>query len=181
MSKTKLTRSSKPLINEVRPIGARVLKSAIDSLRPYLFEASVLDLFAGQGRFGITTSEEGISCVTFVEKDRQTTSELRSFVSGRQFPKNVKATILCQDVFTFLENSKETFDVVFADPPFPLWNKDFENRLFTAVIKALKPGSIFLVKHPSRMLPCSQLGELTQMKLSDFGESRLIYFKYEAQ
>lgn len=166
--------------DEVRPIGARALKSAIDTLRPQLYQASVLDLFAGQGRFGVTSSDEGINDVTFVEKNRKTASELKTWVGGKQFPKTVKASVVCQDVFLFLETLTDKFDVVFADPPFPQWNENFEKKLFSSIVKALKPGAIFLVKYPSRMIPSSQLKELRLVKTSSFGESKLVYFEYES-
>jgi len=180
MSKTKLKRTHSPT-NDVRPIGARALKSAIDTLRPRLFEASVLDLFAGQGRFGIAASQEGLSSVTFVEKDRKTASELKSALSVPSFPKGISTKVICQDAAIFLEQTSEKFDIIFADPPFPLWTQAFEKSLFIAVTRALKTGSIFLVKHPSRMLPCSELSELTLTKESEFGESRLLYFSYETE
>lgn len=172
---------TKPQANDVRPIGARALKSAIDTLRPHLFEASVLDLFAGQGRFGMAASQEGISSVLFVEKDRNTATELKSSISAPKFPKGITAKVICQDAAIFLEQTTEKFDVIFADPPFPLWNESFEKSLFTGVTRVLKPNSIFLVKHPSRMLPCSELSGLTLIKESEFGESRLLYFSYETE
>jgi 16S rRNA (guanine966-N2)-methyltransferase len=180
MPKTKLNKT-KPQSQEVRPIGARALKSAIDTLRPRLFEASVLDLFAGQGRFGIAASEEGISSVTFVEKDRKTAAELKLAISAPRFPKEPNAKVVCQDAAIFLEQTQEKFDIVFADPPFPLWSETFEKSLLSAVTRVLKAGSIFLVKHPSRMLPCSEFSRLTLNKESEFGESRLLYFSYETE
>lgn len=165
--------------DSVRPIGARALKSALDTLRPYLFEASVLDLFAGQGRFGITASSEGISSLTFVENNSRTAAELTRFLNSSQFPKTVKTTLLCQDALDFLKSCTDKYDIIFADPPFPVWNKDFENRLFEAVRNVLSQDSIFLVKCPSRMVPSTQLVGLSQFKSSDFGESRLVYYRYE--
>ena len=37
---------------DVRPVSSLALKSGMDTLRPFLGEAHVLDLFAGLGRFG---------------------------------------------------------------------------------------------------------------------------------
>jgi 16S rRNA (guanine(966)-N(2))-methyltransferase RsmD len=165
--------------DEVRPIGARALKSAIDSLRPYLFEAELLDLFAGQGRFGITASAEGISSVTFVEKSRTTASLLSKQIQAPSFPKTVQARVVCQDTLSFLKYTTQKFDIVFYDPPFPIWNSEFQEKLFSAVSKVLKADSIFLVKHPSRVLlfPLTDAWKLT--KQTEFGESELLYFNYE--
>jgi len=179
MRKTRLTNGNSP--DEVRPIGARALKSAIDTLRPYLLEASVLDLFAGQGRFGITASDEGIREVTFVEKSQRTATDLKSFCVSKQFPKGVKPSVLCQDAFHFLRTTSNQFDIVFADPPFPLWIESFESMLFSSVLRVLKPESIFLVKCPSRMVISTELERLKTIKTSNFGESKLVYFEYESK
>jgi len=153
----------------MRPIGARALKSAIDTLRPWLADARVLDLYAGQGRFGLSALEEGAREVTFVEKDAGMARELK-----KAGAKDVAA----QDSLIFLDESKEEFDIVFADPPFELWTPQFSTRLFASVAHRLASPAIFLVKHPSRVLPSLTFQGFLHWKTTPFGESQLIYFRY---
>ena len=179
MPKARLTKAP-PLPNDVRPIGARALKSATDTLRPYLSDSDVLDLFAGQGRFGFACSKEAIRSVTFVEKDRTTGNELTQLLKSKSFPKNVKSQVVLEDALSYLARCSIHFDVIFADPPFPLWNEGFQNQLFLGVSRLLKEESIFLVKHPSRMLLSPLTSGWNLVKQTEFGESQLLYFTYEA-
>jgi 16S rRNA (guanine966-N2)-methyltransferase len=159
-----------------RPIGARALKSTLDTLRPWLNGSEVLDLFAGEGRFGIAALGEKACNVTFVEINPKTASSLSQQVSA---PDRFK--IVCQDVFIFLEKtarSDQRFDIVFADPPFPFWNPEFSEKLYQSVSQVLNPGAIFLVKHPERVLPSLPSQGYSLWKSTRFGEATLIYFRY---
>lgn len=163
--------------DEVRPIGARALKSAIDTLRPWLEDSRILDLYAGHGRFGLATLKEGAREVLFVEKDPKTASALRSAIPRSN---QDRVRIEKNDVFVFLAREKlsgQTFDIIFADPPFPVWNDAFSKRLAEEVQSLLGPNSIFLVKHPARMLPSLPTYGFTEWKTTQFGESTLIYLK----
>ncbi len=160
---------------ELRPIGARALKSAIDTLRPHLQGARVLDLFAGQGRFGIEALNEGAESVTFVENHPGSVATLKVKVSSH----GDKASVRRQEVMAYLGMSRDLFDLAFADPPFPLWNEAFFCSLFSAVATHLVPDSIFLVKYPARMIPCVPVIGFREWKTTPFGESKLLYYRYE--
>jgi 16S rRNA (guanine966-N2)-methyltransferase len=179
MSKKRIT--PEPDSFEVRPLGARALKSAMDTLRPYLSQATVLDLYAGQGRFGITAAEEGITSITFVEKNRKTATELKNYLSSPRFPKGVNSRLVTGDVVSFLTEETLKYDLIFADPPFPLWNEVFEKQIFQLVSPLMHSNSIFLVKHPSRMLLSPTTDGWTLYKTTVFGESKLLYFSYETK
>lgn len=161
----------------VRPVGARALKSARDTLRSQLAEGRVLDLFCGQGRFGIAALEEGASYVAFVEQDkhlcRVLEKEAETFTAQTQ--------VWCGDVFRYLQRADlGRFDVVFADPPFPFWD-DLKKiaELFAGVAPRMNSESIFLVKKPSRVLAFEPNRGFTSVKQSVFGESTLAYFSYD--
>ena len=166
-------------MQEVRPIGARPLKSAIDTLRPYLQGASVLDLYAGQGRFGIAAADEGISRVDFVENSTQTALALSAHCRSKKFPGTVAWQVHRLDALEYLANTMANFDVVFADPPFPLWKLSYDTKLLSAILRVLNQSAILLVKHPSRMVACSEVDSLKLWKETVFGESRLLYFEHE--
>lgn len=177
-------KAPKTPLSNVRPIGARALKSAIDTLRPHLAGAEVLELFAGQGRFGISCLDEGAAQITFVEKDAKTASELKTALA-REAP---RTRVLVDDVFNFVGRIETKFDIVFADPPFEMWEGNFAERLTEAAVRVLGPAGIFLVKHPKRVLPwppnpTSEEGDLRRFplqfwKTSPFGESSLLYLRH---
>jgi 16S rRNA (guanine966-N2)-methyltransferase len=161
----------------LRPIGARALKSAGDSLRPFLPGTRVLDLYAGQGRFGSMALHERAENVVFVERDEHTGAQLRLAVQRHAG----KTTVYVRDVFEFLgSHAHDKFDLVFADPPFKEWKEGFGLQLASAVVPVLAPNSIFLVKNPSRVVLSAPLPGLILWKQSKFGESTLTYYRYGA-
>lgn len=169
-------RGSRKPTPDLRPITGRALQSIKDTLRPYFGGARVLDLYAGSGRFGATALDEGASEVVMVEKSPKTAAELR-----RAMEKRPGARVLCDDALHYLDraaSSRESFDVVMADPPFRLWDESFAESLVSRVARVLRPGAIFLVRYPKKMLVSLPVHGLGPCKTSVFGESELLYLAY---
>ena len=163
---------------ELRPVGARALKSAIDTLRPYLYGAKVLDLYAGQGRFGLSSLAEGATMVRFVEKSKETARALTKTI-----PKGADAYVVATDVLQYLDEapSDAKFDLIFCDPPFPIWeDESVVNSLTQGMIRLASPDGILLVKHPSRMVLSARFHGYPLWKEKSFGESILYFFRGEA-
>lgn len=155
---------------ELRPIGARALKSASDTLRPYLAGSVCLDLYAGQGRLGQMALREGALEVTFVEKSPPTAREL-----SKALAKETRAKVVNADTDRFLKATlKKPHGIIFADPPFPFWNEGFSKALCEAIEPWLDVDGIFLVKHPNRVV-LSAAG-FALWKQTGFGEATLTYF-----
>lgn len=153
----------------VRPISARALQTVGDTLRPYLSDADVLDLFCGMGRFGEMALEEGAKTIAFVDLKPQVSLKITSSIQ-----------VFRQDALRFLANTKLTFDIVFADPPFSCWTPSFTQTLFTSMERVVVKGSIFLVKYPARVVLSVPVSSFLQWKSRRIGESELIYFRYES-
>ena len=162
---------------DLRPLTARALTSVMETLRPYLTDSEVLDLYSGKGRFGISALEEGAKRVTFVEIDRRL---VRDLTDGLQrYTERSEAHGM--DALHFVEwahQKERLYDIVFADPPFRLWTESYAKALLTAIKTVLSPGAIFLVRYPKRMLISVPNHGLTQWKTSVFGESELNYFRF---
>jgi 16S rRNA (guanine966-N2)-methyltransferase len=161
---------------ELRPLTSRALTSAIDTLRPRLADALVLDLFAGHGRFGISALENGARGAIFVEKAKDQVAHIEKELQKYR----LKGEVECEDVFKFLGNKALAgkFDVVFADPPFPDWNPTFVKKLFDSVSRVISHEGIFLVKYPKQVVAFDPVSPFDLWKKTQFGESLLLYFTY---
>lgn len=144
----------------------------MDTLRPELSGSRCLDLFAGLGRFGLGALKESAFAVTFVDTSGPYLEEVKAAAK----PYGDAARFVRDDAFRFLARTEDTFDIVFADPPFPLWKGKFEEKLFAAVLPRLAPSAIFLVKHPEGVIVSGP--GFTRIKISPFGESALSYFTH---
>ncbi|MFZ4106323.1 16S rRNA (guanine(966)-N(2))-methyltransferase RsmD [Flavobacterium sp.] len=110
-------------------------------------ELKVLDLFAGTGNisyeFGsrgcenITSIDGDVGCINFIKK------------TAKEFDLNI--TAIKNDVFKFLEKHKATYDIIFADPPYGIEQKEFE-KLIELVFenKLLDSAGMLVVEHSKR-------------------------------
>lgn len=82
--------------------------------RFYFDELKVLDLFAGTGNISFEFASRGVQGITAVDSYPGCVHYISKISSELDFP----ITTIKSDVFKFLEQTTEKFDVIFADPPY---------------------------------------------------------------
>ena len=104
----------------IRPTTGRVKQTIFDilSTRVELEGATVLDLFAGSGSLGLEALSRGASHTTFIEKARPSLEALEKNI--RTLGCEDRTTVHQADVFWFLRNAHQPYDLVFVDPPYAL-------------------------------------------------------------
>ncbi|WP_435771188.1 16S rRNA (guanine(966)-N(2))-methyltransferase RsmD [Nocardioides sp. SYSU DS0651] len=114
-------RLATPKGGATRPTSDRVreaLFSAIESWAGSLQGLRFLDLYAGSGAIGLEAWSRGAEAVTLVESDRRTADLVRA--NAREIGCDV-AVVHSRAVSVVLaEPPAAPYDVVFADPPYPL-------------------------------------------------------------
>jgi 16S rRNA (guanine(966)-N(2))-methyltransferase RsmD len=108
-------------------------------------DCAVLDLFSGTGAFCLECFSRGAEDVMAIELNGMHVK----FISDNFKAFEVKkGRVLKSDVFSFLQKSTFSFDLIFADPPFDLPELD---RLPDAVLNssALKKSGLFILEHPA--------------------------------
>lgn len=112
---SKAKKSSKDL----RPTTGKVREALFDILRGTIGNARFLDLYAGTGAIGIDALKEGASHVTFVEKSKHLSMNIRDLVRKKHLME--RAEIINKKALTFIEWAELeslTFDIIFLDPPY---------------------------------------------------------------
>jgi 16S rRNA (guanine966-N2)-methyltransferase len=99
----------------LRPTPDRVRETLFNWLGQHLDGLSCLDLFAGSGALGFEALSRGARRVVMVERDRATAAALRA---SAQSLGAANLEIVESDAMSFLARPRETFDVVFVDPPY---------------------------------------------------------------
>jgi len=79
----------------------------------------VLDLFAGTGAISYEFASRGCEDLTSVELHRKCVEFIKKTSEHLKFEGH---KILQMDVFSFIETSRQKFDLIFAGPPYPLPN-----------------------------------------------------------
>lgn len=108
-------------------------------------EIKVLDLFSGTGNISIEFASRGALEITSVDKHLGCINYLKDL--SKHFKIETITTIKA-DALKYLKEETESFDLIFADPPYDLPHIPiipelvFEHNL-------LKPGGILIIEHPS--------------------------------
>ncbi|MGM9863029.1 MAG: RsmD family RNA methyltransferase [Lepagella sp.] len=108
-----------------------------------LEDDTALDLFAGTGAISLEFLSRGCTSVTAVEKARVQTSFLKSLQSTLHDP---AFHVIHMDVFRYIATCADSYDVVFADPPYDLpWFAEVPERVLGSTL--VKPGGLFVLEH----------------------------------
>ena len=160
-----------------------VIRPAMDRMRESLFsilgnldDYSFLDLFTGSGCVGIEAASRGASPVHIVEKDRGKKSVILKNISIVETP----IKLFMADVKRFIPTSKQTYDIVYADPPFPMEGK-VELTNLIAKSEIVKKGGLFIIHYPSeeRSQWPETIGDLVNYDERKYGRSILRLYKRE--
>jgi 16S rRNA (guanine966-N2)-methyltransferase len=130
---------------KARPTTDFAKENIFNVLRAYVdFEGlSVLDLFSGTGSISLEFLSRGSSRVVSVEKDSRHFAFIRSVMQRLNDP---ASSLLRMDALRYIERARESFDLVFADPPYALPQLgELPARVLGS--RLLKEGAIFVLEH----------------------------------
>lgn len=103
-----------------RPLTGRFKQTVFNIIGSDLAEATVLDLFAGVGTFGLEAFSRGAASATFVERDPSLLAALETNL--RTLGLTDAARVYNEDVLTYLEVVRPSipYSIIFLDPPYGL-------------------------------------------------------------
>jgi 16S rRNA (guanine966-N2)-methyltransferase len=104
-----------------------------------------LDLFGGTGSISYELASRGVHDLTVVEKDPVMFAFIQK--SAKELELSAFYKVLRMDVFKFIEQCSETFDLIFAGPPYALATIDELPKL---VPRLLNDKGWFVLEHTPR-------------------------------
>ncbi len=105
-----------------RPMTDRIKQSVFDLISEFIPNANVLDLYAGAGNLGIEALSRGASSCVFVEADEQAAELITLNLSALIPMPTAEVKRMYVEKF-FSSIGEKRFDLIFADPPFPIAEK----------------------------------------------------------
>ncbi len=160
-----------------------VIRPAMDRMRESLFsilgnieDYSFLDLFTGSGCVGIEAASRGAEPVHLVEKDRGKKKVITENISFVESP----IMLFMADVNRFIPTTKRSYDIVYADPPFPMDGKVKLTQLI-AKSEIVEKGGLFIIHYPSEEKSTwpEKIGDLVTYDERKYGRSILRFFRRE--
>lgn len=105
---------------------------------------NVLDLFSGTGSMAYEFASRGCAFVTLVENNFMHYKFILEVINQLQLE---NAKVFKADVFKFVKKSRESYQIIFADPPFDLPTLE---TIPDAVLggSLLDENGVFILEHP---------------------------------
>lgn len=110
-------------------------------------DLKVLDLFGGTGSISYEFASRGASEITCVEMNANHFGFIIKCIRELQLEKVIQP--VRADVFKFCTKSSESYDLIFADPPYDLKNADQLPDLIMAG-NLLRPEGWFILEHSDK-------------------------------
>ena len=155
-----------------RPIMSKMKESIFSSLQSELYDAEVLDLFAGSGSLGLESLSRGAASCVFVEISKEAIEVINKNLS------NVEevAVVVNSDVLKWINLSEYKYDLIFIDPPY-----EFESErvsiLINSSVKNLRDTGKMIVHRHSSSERTNIVKKLELDKEKSFGQSVLRIYK----
>lgn len=109
-------------------------------------EPTALDLFAGTGAITLEFLSRGCSSVTTVEKAATQYNFIRKVAQQLNVD---NLTLIKGDALRYIESATQSFDIVFADPPYDLPGfGDIPQAVLNS--RLLHEGSVFVIEHSKK-------------------------------
>ena len=159
----------------LRPTMDRVKGAVFSSLGDLVPGAVVLDLFAGSGAMGIEALSRGASAALMIDSNERC---IRCIHENLKMA-GVSANVQTMDVYRFLDFqiTPESFDIIFADPPYSKKPEDVKHAEALAtsfkLAAALKPGGLFVLEKQASGTLDGSLFEV--IKAKRYGGSEILY------
>lgn len=153
-----------------RPLTNRIKQSLFDLIKDFVENATILDLYAGGGNFGIEALSRGAKHVTFVDISNNSINCIEENLT------NIEADsyeLINERVQDYIRETEKEFDIIMCDPP-------FDNVILTHIkdaTKLLTPTGIFIFRHPTKFKSPKELYEIERIYQQKYGISTISFYR----
>ena len=132
--------------NATRPTADRVKEAVFSTLHFCLPGCKILDLFGGTGQLGIEALSREAQSAVFVDEREDACRLIRENL--RKTKLEAQAKVIRSDYLTYMKHCRESFDIIFLDPPYAEVFLEKSLKMITE-IDILQSGGIIVTERPS--------------------------------
>ena len=157
-----------------RPTADRVKEALFSIIQFDLPGAKVLDLFGGTGQLGIEALSRGAKRAVFVDAGESACRLIRENLKRAKMEQD--AQIIRSDYLAYLSRCKETYDIIFLDPPYA--EVFLENALKKITeIDILQSGGIIVAERPADKVLELNFAGFSRSKDYKYGNTLLTLYR----
>lgn len=135
---------------------------------------SILELFAGTGNISYEFASRGSHPITAVDGDLGCVTFIKKTATAFDFD----ITALKSDVFSYLEKCKNSYDIIFADPPYHISQNDFEKIIIQIFDREILDEEGMLIIEHSKDTSLEHMIHFSFAKR--YGGTVFSFFEFEA-
>lgn len=162
-----------PPDDSVRPTSGRVKESLFNRIRTELPGTDFLDLFAGTGQIGLEAVSLGARCV-FADVSPKLVQENIRTLRCEESTRVLQGSF--QQVLRQLAQEGQSFDFIFADPPY---QAGYYEDIIALSLAVLKKNGFLILEHASDLTIETQLLRLESQR--NYGSRSLTFLKGEKE
>lgn len=157
-----------------RPTADRVKEALFSIIHFDIPGARVLDLFGGTGQLGIEALSRGAKSAVFVDAREEACKLIRENLKRTKL--EGEGRVIRSDYLDYLSRCKESFDLIFLDPPYAeVFLENALNRI--TEIDILQSGGIIVAERPlGKELPL-EIDGYTRSKDYKYGKILLTLYR----
>lgn len=158
-----------------RPTTDRVREALFSILGP-LYDARVVDFYAGSGALGFEALSRGAEHVWFIESGKDACKVLRDNAEHLEFVD--RCTIVAREVQR-CTGLLSNLDLVLSDPPWPI-SLEASEVVAKVLRGALAPSARVVLGHPFRLTLPEELPGLVKEDMRHWGDSAMSFYRPRA-
>lgn len=165
--------------NNTRPTQDKIKEAMFSAIGNVVYDANVLDLFAGCGNIGLESLSRGASKVVFCDHHKDAIQVIRSNIDVLKVSERCEINY-CSYSLTLQHYQQEVFDFIFIDPPYA--NKVIEECLrYIAEHDMLSEHGVIVIESHKEDEFEERYNNLYKWKEKKYGITRLTYYIKESE
>ncbi|MBR4109904.1 MAG: 16S rRNA (guanine(966)-N(2))-methyltransferase RsmD [Oscillospiraceae bacterium] len=159
---------------KTRPTADRVKEALFSIIQFDIPAAKVLDLFGGTGQLGIEALSRDAKSAVFVDNREDACRLIRENLKRTKLDSD--ARVICSDYENYLKNCRETFDIIFLDPPYAEVFLENSIKLITE-IDILQTSGIIVTERPAEKELLLEIPGYSRSKDYRYGKTILAIYR----
>ena len=134
----------------VRPTTDRSKEALFNILTNWVTfnEIRVLDLFSGTGNISYEFVSRGVEDIVSVDQNKF----CARFIEQTSAELNLNIDVICKNAFDFLKRPQQSFDIIFADPPYDLLHESYLKLVNTVFENnQLRKDGLLILEHSEQI------------------------------